>query len=104
MVNISTQAELTKLLAANPVVLIDFWAEWCGPCKAQGVVIDQLAGKLADKAAVAKIDIDAAADLAREYRVRSIPTLLIFKNSEPVSRLVGLRSEAEILAELSKNY
>ena len=104
MTNISTTAELTKILADNPLVLIDFWAEWCGPCKSLAPILEQVAAKTTGKAMVAKINIDTAADLAREYRVRSIPTLLTFKNAELINRVVGLRSEADLVADLEKNY
>ncbi|MFA6075064.1 MAG: thioredoxin [Negativicutes bacterium] len=104
MINISTKAELTKILADNAVVMIDFWAEWCGPCKSLAPILEQVAVKTAGKAVIAKINIDTAAELARDYRVRSIPTLLFFKNTELVNRVVGLRSEAELVADLEKNY
>jgi len=104
MINISTKAELTKLLADNSLVLIDFWAEWCGPCKSLAPILEQVAKKTAGKVAVAKINIDTSAELARDYRVRSIPTLLTFKNAELINRVVGLRNETELVADLEKNY
>lgn len=77
-------------------VLIDFWAPWCGPCKALGPTIDQLATDLGDKAVIAKLDIDDAPQAASSHGVRSIPTLVVFRHGKETARFVGLQT-AEVL-------
>jgi len=77
-------------------VLVDFWAEWCGPCQQLGPVIDQIAAEQDGKAVVAKVNIDEAGDLAARYGIRSIPTLIVFKDGEPVERLQGVQPKAAI--------
>lgn len=70
-------------------VLVDFWAEWCGPCKMAGPIIDQLSADYAGKVVVAKVDVDAQPDLAARYQVMSIPTVVLFKDGKEVGRKVG---------------
>lgn len=70
-------------------VVVDFWAEWCGPCKMIGPIVDQLADDVGDSAKVAKVNVDEARDLAVKYNVRSIPLLLFFKNGEVKDQIVG---------------
>lgn len=72
--------------------LVDFWAEWCGPCLQQGPIIDELAGKVEDGVNVCKVDVDTNQDIATKYEVTSIPTLLVFKDGEVVKRFVGVQS------------
>lgn len=77
------------VISADKPVLVDFWAEWCGPCKMIGPIIDQLSGELGDQAKVGKVNVDNARDLAVKYNVRSIPLLLFFKNGEVKDQIVG---------------
>lgn len=72
------------------VVLVDFWATWCGPCKKQSPIVDKVAGKLGGKAKVVKVDIDAAPKTAKRLGIEAIPTLIIFKDGKPEKRWVGL--------------
>lgn len=92
------QSDFDALLSDDKPVLVDFWAAWCPPCRAIAPTLDRLAVETAGQAAIAKIDIDQNQDLASRLGVRSIPTLVIFKNGKEVDRLVGVQSK-EVLAE-----
>ena len=81
---------------ANGVVLVDFWATWCAPCKMQGPIVEEVATQVRGKAKVAKLDVDAARKIAQRFDIRGIPTLIVFRNGTPGRRFVGL-TEAEKL-------
>jgi thioredoxin len=82
------------------VTLVDFWAEWCGPCKMISPLIDELASEYDGKAKVGKINIDNEGDLAAKFNVSSIPTLLIMKNGEEANRFIGVTAKSELAAAL----
>lgn len=86
-----------EVLKSEKPVLVDFYADWCGPCNAMAPVIEELATELDGKAKVGKINVDENSDIAVEYNVMSIPTLIIFKNGKEEKRLVGLRDKEELL-------
>jgi len=101
-ISVTNDSFATEVLAASEhqPVLIDFWASWCGPCKAIAPLIEQIARERAGRAVVAKIDVDAHPEPAARYGIRSIPTLLIFRDRQVVATMVGVRSKAEILERL----
>src|SRR6266700_2833284 len=87
-----------KVLKSSVPVLVDFWAEWCGPCKAIGPSVEQLASEYSGKAQVYKVDVDTEGDLASQYGVMSIPALLVFKGGKVVDQMVGAAPKAQIAA------
>ncbi len=86
---------------ASGTVLVDFWAPWCGPCKMQGPILDKVAEQIGDAAVIAKVNVDENAPLAAEYGVRSIPTLLLFKDGEKVQDFIGVQQEAALITALT---
>ena len=100
MAKVITDANFTETLNTQMPVLVDFWATWCGPCRAIGPVIEELAAEYEGKAVIGKCNVDENEDAPMKYGIRSIPTLLFFKNGELVDRLVGAAPKAEIAATL----
>jgi len=91
----------TEVLKSDLPVLVDFWAEWCGPCKVIGPIVSEISEELSGKLKVAKINVDDAQDLAGKYQIMSIPTLLLFKGGEAVEQIVGAVPKDQILAKVN---
>lgn len=95
-----TDANFKEILANNQLVVVDFGAAWCGPCKSLGPIIEKIASAYEGRAAVGKIDIEESPETTEEYAIRSVPTILFFKNGElvPGKKVIGATSEAKITA------
>jgi thioredoxin 1 len=83
------------VLEADGPVLVDFWAEWCGPCRKVSPVLEELAGEMADQVRIVKLDIDANPQTTRDYQVMSVPTIMLFNGGEPVGSLVGAKPKGD---------
>jgi thioredoxin 1 len=88
------------VIEANVPFLVDFWAPWCAPCRGIAPMVDELAGEYAGRVGFAKVNVDENPRVATEYGIRSIPTLLLFKDGKPVKQIVGLRPKAELKKNL----
>jgi thioredoxin 1 len=95
-----TTGAFPKVKALDKPVLIDFWAPWCGPCRMQGPILDQVAGHMGDRAVVAKVNVDEEPDLAAAFGVQSIPTLVVLKGERIVQRLVGVQQATTLVRAL----
>jgi len=98
----ATDAEFNDLINGDKPVLVDFWAEWCGPCRMVGPIVEEIAGEYADKLAVAKLNVDENPQVSHQYEVMSIPTLIVYQGGEVKKRIVGARPKAMLLQELAE--
>ncbi len=98
-----TDATLEDVLKTDKLVVIDFWAEWCGPCKMVGPIIDQLAEEYKENVVVGKVDVDNNDDATSKYSIRNIPTTVFIKNGEVVDKVVGAGSKNIFVDKIEKN-
>lgn len=96
-----TNQNFNEILASAPVVLVDFWATWCGPCRMLAPTVEEVAAEVEGKAVVAKCNVDEAREIAMQYRIMSIPTLIYFKNGEVADKTVGVVSKDDILTRIN---
>jgi thioredoxin 1 len=95
-----TDANFDEVLKTDKPILVDFWAEWCGPCKMIGPVVEELAGEYEGKVVIGKLDVDSNPEISAKYGIRSIPTLLVIKNGQVVDKQVGAVSKAVLSQKL----
>lgn len=91
------------VLQSDVPVLVDFWAAWCGPCKAIAPILDEMAQEYDGKARIVKVDVDENRELATQYGIRSIPALMVFKNGEKVDATMGMQPKAQLASMLDKH-
>ena len=87
---------------SNKLVIVDFWAEWCGPCRVLGPILDDVAKELGEKASIVKVNVDDNPELAQKYGIRGIPTMIFFKNGQAAKTLVGVQAKEEIKKSLEE--
>ncbi len=98
MAKVITNTNFQETIAGDKPVMIDFWATWCGPCRILSPTVDEIAEEYADRITVAKCNVDDAEDIAMQFRIMSIPTLIFLKNGEVVDKRVGVISKDEIVS------
>lgn len=92
-----------EVLNSETPVLVDFWAEWCGPCKMIGPIVDEISQELHGKLRVGKLDADVNQEVLQQYGIMGIPTLILFKGGQPVERVVGFQSKDRILSKIERH-
>lgn len=102
LIRLLFMSEFLDIIQSEKPILVDFFATWCGPCKVQAPIIEQVKNKVGDKATIVKIDIDRNPKLANKYRVQSVPTLIIFKKGRAEWRAVGVQSEDTLVNKINE--
>ncbi|MGH3867803.1 MAG: thioredoxin [Pseudonocardiaceae bacterium] len=100
-VTVTDESFAAEVLGSDKPVLVDFWATWCGPCKQVAPVLEEIASAHAEKITIAKMDVDMNPKTAGDYKIMSIPTMILFSGGEPVKQIVGAKPKAALLADLA---
>ena len=103
MAKIATNTNFDELLQEEKLVIVDFWATWCGPCRMLSPLLDEVEAEMADKVEVVKVNVDDADEIAMRFRIMSIPTLLFFKNGAIVDRSVGAMPKSALVDKINAN-
>ena len=103
MAKVATNTNFNELIADSKLVIVDFWATWCGPCRMISPILDELEEEMADKISVVKVNVDDADEVAAQYRIMSIPTLLFFKNGQVVDKTVGAMPKPALVEKINAN-
>jgi thioredoxin 1 len=101
--SVSDQTFAAEVLQSSRPVLVDYWAQWCGPCKMIGPIVEESAAEYADQLTIAKLNIDESPQTPTRYNVRSIPTLMLFKDGQPVATHIGSLSKGQLQAFIDKH-
>jgi len=101
MIKELTNTNLAEIQQDEKLVIVDFWAPWCGPCRMLSPIVDEIAEEMADRVSVAKCNVDEADEIAAQFGIRSIPTLIFFKDGKPVDKLVGALPKAELVRKIN---
>jgi thioredoxin 1 len=103
MAKIATNTSFDELLQSEKLVIVDFWATWCGPCRMLSPLLDEVEAEMEDQVEVVKVNVDDADEIAMRYRIMSIPTLLFFKNGQMVDRSVGAMPKSALVDKINAN-
>ena len=101
MAKVATNANFADMLQDDKLVIVDFWAVWCGPCRMLSPIVDEIAEEMADKVTVVKCNVDDCEEIAMQYRIMSIPTLIFFKNGEIVDKTVGAMPKSALVEKIN---
>ncbi|MFM7068576.1 MAG: thioredoxin [Actinomycetes bacterium] len=101
--HLTTATFAEEVNSSDTPVLVDFWAEWCGPCKTVAPVLDEIASEQVGALRIAKVNVDEQPDLARQFGVQSIPTMIVFKDGTEVSRIIGAKGKQQLLDDLAEH-